>query len=975
MNPSSRVLRPRPHPLALTIALALAGSPFAAAHAATVPVTSCADDGSPGTLRAAAASALDGDTVDMTQLTCSTITVLGGPIEMYQRGLTLQGPGRDRLTIDGGHATTILFFYGSSYDPLILRDLTLANGSAIETGRSACIDSFGGNLVLERTTISDCQKYSRDQSVESAAFWVNGLTMIDSAIIDSSARSRTAYAVAGGATAGGAVLIRSTISGNAAVGATAPAGACGGGLSVDNLMMVDSTISDNYCLASGDGQNATGGGLFIHGSATILRSAITGNRTDGDGGGLFKGDESNGARATFTIQDSTIANNSAGGSGGALYSEWPVTIANSTIADNYSALGGAVRLNLYGRDFYGNYYVRGWPDFESTIIAGNTSGPVPVYAADLTTVPALTVFGAHNLVGDADVGIVLPPDTLRGDPELQPLGDNGGPTPTLAPAPGSPVVDTGANALAFRHDQRGGNFARVYGSATDIGAYEVQPPPVPYRAGPVRTARSATRPGGTPAMLPVTSCADDDSPGTLRAVANEAYDGDTIDLTQLTCSTITLQQGPIDLSLLGPNPLHSLTIAGPGSDALTISGNDTSAVFLLGASDYGYNHPGTITLSNLTVAHGAKYDASACVSTLTDSTVLDGVTVTDCHTNWVGGSSALWRPGGGGAVSAWNLTLVDSTISDSSLTAVDRNVVAGGGAWAYYASLARSTISGNSLTAPVAYAHQGYQTAGGGLFTMRSATLTDSTISGNSAVATDPGEDANGGGIAGLWGGAELLRSTVSGNTADGIGGGVGCGLYFYGRQPLTHDPISIYDSTLTGNTARFGGAIGAAANMTLYNSTVAFNMSTDGGAVGFVSPAFAWYPSYGLLTHSTIIASNATGPAPSHAADLAKFSMPDVLVIGDHNLIGAADPAIELPPATLRDDPLLQPLAWNGGPTATLALAPGSPAIDTGSNPLDYATDQRGDGYLRVRGAAADIGAYEVQVVSDAIFADGFDP
>ena len=58
--------------------------------------------------------------------------------------------------------------------------------------------------------------------------------------------------------------------------------------------------------------------------------------------------------------------------------------------------------------------------------------------------------------------------------------------------------------------------------------------------------------------------------------------------------------------------------------------------------------------------------------------------------------------------------------------------------------------------------------------------------------------------------------------------------------------------------------------------------------------------------------------------------------------------------------DPLLGPLAYNGGPTLTRALLPGSPALDRGSNPEGLTEDQRGYGSDRVVGAAADIGAYE---------------
>jgi hypothetical protein len=56
--------------------------------------------------------------------------------------------------------------------------------------------------------------------------------------------------------------------------------------------------------------------------------------------------------------------------------------------------------------------------------------------------------------------------------------------------------------------------------------------------------------------------------------------------------------------------------------------------------------------------------------------------------------------------------------------------------------------------------------------------------------------------------------------------------------------------------------------------------------------------------------------------------------------------------------DPKLGPLVNNGGPTLTMALLPGSPAIDVGDTSLAPATDQRG--FPRPAGLAADIGAFE---------------
>ncbi len=978
MIPARRTPRPRLHPLAAVIALVLAAVP-AGAHAETLPVTSCADDGSPGTLRSVVALAHDGDTIDMTQLACSTITLQQGQINPCDTSdLAIIGPGRDRLTIDGGGKSPILFignlYYG--YNPacsggngtFTLRDVTLAHGLSQPYAwnhyyqRSACLSSLYGSTLLERVTITDCHSYFSN-AFDGGAVSAVALTMIDSTIADSSVRflNDSWPARGGGALARSATLVRSTISGNSVIGS-------GGGLYVGgNLVMVDSIVADNSSSATTSGYAAPGGGVFVNGSTTILRSTIANNNTDGNGGGLFKADQADGTSAAFTIQNSTIANNRSLGTGGGLLSQWPVTIANSTIAGNYSALGSALKIESHS-----SYFGSSWVDFESAIIAGNSVGALAVYPADLGSDGALAIFGANNLVGDVAAGVTLPPNTLRGDPQLLPLADNGGRTQTMAPAPGSPVIDAGSNLLGLVADQRGGGFVRVHGAAAEIGAYEVQPPPGPDFVPPTRS--TIARSGGLPSSLPVTSCADDGAAGTLRAVAALAHDGDTIDLTALTCSTITLEHGPIDSSVLGPNPVDNLTIVGPGQHALTISGNGTSAVFI-GGGLFG----GTITLSNLTLAHGAKYDTAACVSSFLSSIVLDGVTATDCHTRWAGGGSAgRGFNGGGGAVGAPVVHLVGSTISDSSLTAIDRNVAAGGGLWAHDATLIGSTISGNSVIAPTAYAYQGYRTGGGGVYTMGSATLIDSTISSNYVEATEPGANAIGGGVATRIH-LTVTGSTFNGNVADGVGGGAFASLGIYHphdpKAPQSvPTPTTVSNSTFTGNRATLGGALAWLSNGTLSNSTFAFNSSASGGAVANVSSSDS-QSNNTLYLDSTLIANNAVDGPGGHAADLAAAPNVDLTVIGAGNLVGTADPKVTLPADTLHDDPLLLPLADNGGPTWTMALAPGSPALDAGANPLDLATDQRGDGYVRVSGAAADIGAYEVQPVGDAIFVNGFDP
>jgi hypothetical protein len=105
-------------------------------------------------------------------------------------------------------------------------------------------------------------------------------------------------------------------------------------------------------------------------------------------------------------------------------------------------------------------------------VAGNTAGVGP----DLDG--ALTSLG-HNLIGDGTGGSGFADTDLVGtadfpiDPLLEPLGDYGGPTQTMRPLPGSPVINAGDNTDAPDTDQRG--FPRIVGGFIDIGAVELQP--------------------------------------------------------------------------------------------------------------------------------------------------------------------------------------------------------------------------------------------------------------------------------------------------------------------------------------------------------------------------------------------------------------------------------------------------------------------------------------------------------------------
>ncbi len=176
-------------------------------------------------------------------------------------------------------------------------------------------------------------------------------------------------------------------------------------------------------------------------------------------------------------------------------------------------------------------------------------------------------------------------------------------------------------------------------------------------------------------------------------------------------------------------------------------------------------------------------------------------------------------------------------------------------------------------------------------------------------------------------GGFSMERSTISGNS--------GCPLQFWHSDPFNPPTTSISNSTITGNAS--AGCFERP--VTIRNSTIAFN---GGPLVLEFGPSSITGP---LTIESSILANNGS-------ADLFTTAP----VSGHNNLVMQTTTA--LPTDTIRTDPQLLPLADNGGPTLTHALAPTSPAIDAGNNNAGLTTDQRG--FARVAGARPDIGAFE---------------
>lgn len=436
------------------------------------------------------------------------------------------------------------------------------------------------------------------------------------------------------------------------------------------------------------------------------------------------------------------------------------------------------------------------------------------------------------------------------------------------------------------------------------------------------------------------------------------------------------------------------TVLDGSGHEVTISGGGSVQVFYVAAS---------LTLIHLTISAGRSRDGA------------NGVWV------YPAGSSA-GGPGepGGGICNVGVLTLRDCVVTGNragngglgySGAYGSFNVSAGGaggpGGGIYNAAvltLSNCTVSGNSTGAggsggyapPDDYVAPGGQGGfGGGIYNAGSLRLYYSTVAGN---RIGPGAMAIAGGAGGgIWSGGDLTAygCTFNGNSSGsggqgffssgmqagyGAPGGPGGAIYCTGPLALTNCTVAgnaagqggqgggaeLFEIPGNGGPGGDGGGIYAQGTLNLLNCTITANAAGSGGAGGIGNPNAGTAGSVGC--GGGVAAESGTGGVVNTIITLNTGAAPDVwgvfLSLG-HNLIGATNGSSGFP--ALGDligstasplNPGLGLLADNGGPTLTVALLPGSPAIDAGDTAAAPAMDQRGA--ARPFGAAADIGAYE---------------
>ena len=277
-------------------------------------------------------------------------------------------------------------------------------------------------------------------------------------------------------------------------------------------------------------------------------------------------------------------------------------------------------------------------------------------------------------------------------------------------------------------------------------------------------------------------------------------------------------------------------------------------------------------------------------------------------------------------------------------------------------AITNSSVTGNSATVGR------FQNGVGGILNQfaGSVTLTNSTVSGNNAGAIVPLNTAVGGIFNACCGSSvTVTNSTVSGNSASTPGGAFGGILNSAPGSvvTLTNSTVSDNSASATGGAAAFSNAVGGISNsggtLRLTSSTLSRNGGSEPNG-GFLPPVGGVGNFFGgtLAAANSVIAAQSDGP---NCVGLDPTSDAGYNV-EDGSSCNFSTVNHSLP----NTNPQLDPggLKNNGGPTQTIALLPGSPAIDAippGTNGCGttIATDQRG--ISRPQGSGCDIGAVEL--------------
>ncbi len=666
------------------------------------------------------------------------------------------------------------------------------------------------------------------------------------------------------------------------------------------------TLTMTDCTVNGN-NSPQGGGVQNDGVMTLTNCTLSNNSAYGrNGGGLIV------FGTSTTLTNCTISNNSAASGGGIYITSGSLNLNNCTIANNQASYGSGLAV--------ANNSVSAL--LKNTIVADNSVENI---------LGTLSPTSSYNLIGTGATGGLT--NGVNGNqvgvanPLLGMLVNNGGPTQTIALLPGSPALDQGAAVSGMTTDQRG--KSRPYdipsippaqgGNNSDIGAYEAQagcnlitlsPASLPGGTVGASYSQTITASGG---MAPYTFViASGSLPPGLSLQANGTLSG-----VATTAGTYNFTVNANSLTECRGSQAYSITETDPPSTLTVTNGNDSGAGSLRDAISAAFSG-NTIVFSGVTTVTLTKQEL-----TVNKDLTIDGGNSGVTITRQSGTHGRIFNITAGVTVALNNLAITkgnapllgggilnNGTLTMNNCTVSGNTASQGGGIQnRFVLTLTNCTLSNNS--AP--------KGSGGALFNMsRSATLTNCTISDNSAKE-------NGGGIFKLRGSLNLTNCTIANNQA--FAGG---GLMTVGTDPVVLQNTIIASNHLKLAKAKAGKSPAASKKTVANGNRIPHRLPEN--LFGNVDPS----SSYNLIGRGT------TGGLTNGV---------------NGNQVGIANP-------------LLGVLANYGGYTQTIALLPGSPALDQGAAVPGMTTDQRGlprpydisSIPPAAGGNNSDIGAYEAQ-------------
>lgn len=354
----------------------------------------------------------------------------GGGIDSHEAGVTLT---LNRCTfigntahVPGGNGGAL-----SNSEATVEINVGIFEGNAADVAGGAVYNTAAGAMTINDSTFSGNTASSAADGYGGAIENFGTLALNGSTFTDNTARWN------GGAIEnwGGQLTV---------AGCTFTTNSANAGGAINNnwygtLNITDSTLRENTAGAGGGLYNDNNSPAEVSGATFVGNSA-----TDTTGGGI-----SNAGGSSLTVANSTFSANTAASYGGGIHNQdGVVTLTNVTLMGNSSGGGGGISNSDAGTLKYRN-----------TVVAGSPGG------GDCLSSGAIGE-NIHNLVQDGSCSPLL-----TGDPRLDALADNGGPTETHALLPDSPAIDAGDPATCPATDQRG--EARD-DWACDIGAFELK---------------------------------------------------------------------------------------------------------------------------------------------------------------------------------------------------------------------------------------------------------------------------------------------------------------------------------------------------------------------------------------------------------------------------------------------------------------------------------------------------------------------